>query len=194
VMGGVEVQIPTEFAAFNWETYEPETFLQATNWIRENPNGLVLDLGCATGAFSAAALFASETSTVVAFDSDLASLVATRRFCKNAKGNRLRTVYGFVTDMNSVENANLAEAARQTESLLRKTLLSGDPDTTRYVNIATTENKDIPCWALDALLSGTQDRAILIKCDVEGAEMLVLRGAGKYIASHYPTLLLSVHP
>lgn len=194
VMGGVEVQIPTEFAAFNWETYEPETFLHAANWIRENPDGLVLDLGCATGAFSAAALFASETSKVVAFDSDLASLVATRRFCENATGGRLQVVYGFVADKNSAEGLNLAEAVRRTDGLLRETPLSGDPGTTRYVNISTTEDKDIPCWTLDALLSESQPGAVLIKCDVEGAEMLVLQGAREFISSHRPTLLLSVHP
>jgi len=34
----------------------------------------------------------------------------------------------------------------------------------------------------------------LIKCDVEGAELLVLRGAHKLLARSAPDILLSVHP
>jgi len=194
LMGGVRVQIPAEFAGGYWENYEPEVFRQAVNWIRANPEGLVLDLGCAVGVFSAAALFASGSSNVVAFDSDLASVVATRRFCRHAKGGRLQTVYGFVTDTSSVEDQILAGAIRQTDRFLHEASLSGKPGTTQYVNIATTKDKNVPRNTLDALFSGSPPRPILIKCDVEGAELLVLHGAQKLLTSHHPTLLLSVHP
>lgn len=193
-MGGVKVQIPAEFAAIYWENYEPEVVRQAVNWIRKNPEGLFLDLGCAVGAFSATALFASKTSTVVAFDSDLSSLVATRRFCQHAKGGRLQVVYGFVANLSSVQNHTLAEAIGQTDRLLHETTLSGDFGTTRYVNIGSTDEASIPYNTLDALLSGSPPRPILIKCDVEGAEMLVLHGARKLLTSHHPALLLSIHP
>src|SRR5271170_3504209 len=36
-------------------------------------------------------------------------------------------------------------------------------------------------------------RPILIKCDVEGAELMVLDGARHLLTSHHPALLLSVH-
>jgi hypothetical protein len=86
-MGGVTVKMPAEFAAFNWESYEPEAFQEAALWIRDNPNGLILDVGSAVGGFSALALFASETSEVVAFDSDLGSLVA---FANMRRGSAYR--------------------------------------------------------------------------------------------------------
>ena len=37
-------------------------------------------------------------------------------------------------------------------------------------------------------------RPVFIKCDVEGAELLVLRGGKRFLAEQSPTLLLSVHP
>jgi hypothetical protein len=35
---------------------------------------------------------------------------------------------------------------------------------------------------------------MLIKIDVEGAELVVLRGASRLLLHHRPTLMLSVHP
>ncbi len=35
---------------------------------------------------------------------------------------------------------------------------------------------------------------VLIKCDVEGAEMFVLEGAQNFIEGFSPCLLLSIHP
>jgi FkbM family methyltransferase len=193
-MGGVRVRIPGEFAAFYWENYETEAFHQVVGWIRENPQGLVLDVGCADGAFSATALVASETASVVAFDSDLASLAATRRFCRYAKGDRLQTVYGFITDTSSIETQTLAGTVRQTDGFLRKMASCGNPRPRRYVNIATADDRDIPSNTLDSLLAGHPPRPILIKCDVEGAEMLVLEGSRMLLTSRHPALLLSIHP
>ena len=103
-------------------------------------------------------------------------------------------MYGFVTNASSLENQTLAGAINQTDRLLHETPLSGDPGTTQYVNIATTDDESIPRNTLDVLLSGSPRRPMLIKCDVEGAELLVLHGARKLLTSHHPTLLLSVHP
>jgi hypothetical protein len=38
------------------------------------------------------------------------------------------------------------------------------------------------------------DRPILLKCDIEGAELLMLRGARRFLERCSPQLLLSVHP
>lgn len=55
-----------------------------------------------------------------------------------------------------------------------------------------------PVYTLDMMFSeniaGGADRPLLIKCDVEGAELLVLKGATRLIGARAPGRLLSVHP
>jgi FkbM family methyltransferase len=189
----VTIRIPAEYGGHNWETYETETVRLAVDWARTSNSGLFLDIGSALGIFSAVVLFANSGTTVVAFDSDLASLVATRRFCNRAKGS-LFTVYGFVTD--SGLGNTLSEAIAQSELTLQRANLTGDVGTTRYVCLNGGQHKEIPRHCLDDLLRNENLEAgpILIKCDVEGAELMVLRGARKILAEYRPTLLLSLHP
>jgi len=54
----------------------------------------------------------------------------------------------------------------------------------------------VPIHRLDDLFDEglSPDRPILIKCDVEGAELLVLNGGMALLGRHQPELLLSVHP
>ena len=55
---------------------------------------------------------------------------------------------------------------------------------------------DISSYTLDELLgdSAPAAAAFLLKCDVEGAEFLVLQGAKHFLSNASPDLLLSVHP
>jgi FkbM family methyltransferase len=189
----VKIRIPAEYSGGDWDNYEPETIRLAADWARKSHRGLFLDVGSAIGIFSAAILFANSETEVIAFDSDLASLVATRRFCKHAKGN-LRAIYGFVTDAGS--GKTLSEAIAQSELALLRDNPSGDTGTTKYVCLNDGANNGIPRNALDDLLRNEELEAkpILIKCDVEGAELKVLQGARNILARHHPALLLSVHP
>lgn len=47
---------------------------------------------------------------------------------------------------------------------------------------------------LDTFCSEVNLRPNLVKIDVEGAELLVLRGASKLLSEFYPTIILAVHP
>jgi len=194
VSNSVKIRIPAEFAGGDWDDYEPAAIRLAADWAREHRSGLFLDIGSATGIFSAVVLFAGTDTEVIAFDSDLASLVQTRRFCRHAR-RKLRLVYGFVADAGS--QATLAEAVANTELELIRGNRSGDVGTTRYVCIEDLGFADIPRNTLDDLFEVApvlEPRPLLIKCDVEGAELLVLRGALGLLAHHRPDLLLSVHP
>jgi len=177
----------------DWDNYEPETIQPAVDWARKSHHGLFLDIGSAMGIFSAVILFANPDTEVIAFDSDLASLVATRRFCKYGKGS-LRTIFGFVSDAGS--GKTLSEAQAQSDLVLLRDNPSGDAGTTKFVCLNDSADRDIPRNTLDDLLRDEKlaSRPILIKCDVEGAEQLVLQGAQKLLAQYHPTLLLSVHP
>src|SRR5262245_9917232 len=55
-------------------------------------------------------------------------------------------------------------------------------------------SKDLPRYRLDDLLVSVINRPTLIKCDVEGAELFVLRGATRLLREMRCELLLSVHP
>jgi len=195
VGGTAAVWIPAEFAGGNWERYEPEAVAIFSAWVHRHPGGLVLDLGSSIGLFSAVALFADPSVEVVAFDSDLSSLAAARRICRHAPGSRLRLVHGLLAQAPT-DNSSLASAVITTEEALLRTGARGDAGTTRYICITDPDAHSVPRRRLDDLLAASfvERRSMLIKCDVEGAELLVLQGAEKLLRRARPDLLLSVHP
>lgn len=185
--------MPAEFAGARWEDYEVETVEAFDGWIRRHPGGLVLDVGSSIGIFSAAALFADSATQVVAFDSDLASLAATVRMCRHAKGDRLRVVQGLLCDEASVSLA-CAEAAASTSEELAASHPAGFENSNRYICLGDPDAPSIRRLRLDDLFPQSVGCALLIKCDVEGAELLVLQGGRRLIERERPHLLLSVHP
>lgn len=199
-VGGVSpVRIPAEFTGARWELYEPETVAALVAWLGSHPGGRVLDVGCSLGILSAVVLFADPASEVVAFDSDLASIAAARRMCQYAPGRRLQVVHGFLSDLPT-EVAPLAAAIAATEAELAQTGTRGDVGTTRFACLTDLQVGGPPTRRLDDLLAGEERaqavkvRPMLLKCDVEGAELLVLRGAADLLRRSRPALLLSVHP
>ncbi|ARV63205.1 hypothetical protein BZZ01_23870 [Nostocales cyanobacterium HT-58-2] len=155
----------------------------------------MLDVGCAIGIFSVVGLFTSERVEVVAFDSDLASLKANERMCQYASGKRLSLVHGFASEKH-LSGLGLSAARARTQELLSTSLVTGDPGTTAYICIDGNTDSTIPTHSLDGLLfaESSLTRPILLKCDVEGAELLVLRGAQNLLQELSPQLLISVHP
>ena len=190
--GEIVVRMPAQYSGFFWEQYEPESMRTAIDWVRSNPGCTVLDIGCSVGIFSVACLFADMQSEVIAFDSDLESLVETRSMCRYCSGSRLRTIYGLVSDESGPA---LPEALAISEMAIAGRGQHGLPGETSYVCLSDDPGYLIPRIRLDDLFSNEfVGRRILLKCDVEGAELLVLKGARAFLASHRPTLLLSVHP
>jgi FkbM family methyltransferase len=195
VGGNAVVRLPGEFTGANWEEYEPETVAMFAEWVRQFPGGLVLDVGCSVGIFSAIALFLDPRCEVVAFDSDLPSLAATQRLCQHATGGRLRLVHGFLTE-RAPDSLSLVELVSQTQAALVQSGVRGEAGTTRYVCLIDHGVSSIPKYRLDDIfaLEDLGGRPVLVKCDVEGAELLVLRGAEKFLTHSAADVLLSVHP
>lgn len=195
VGGNAEVRIPGEFADTNWERYEPESVNIFADWVARHPGGLVLDIGSSTGIYSAVALFAGPDVEVVAFDSDLPSLAATRRMNQHAAGTRLSLVYGFLSQ-TATDRASLDAAVKSTEFSLAQIGLSADVRETQYICLTDWAKNSIPRRRLDDLFLEQFDnkRPLLIKCDVEGAELLVLFGAERMLRQIHPALLLAIHP
>jgi FkbM family methyltransferase len=197
--GCVSARIPPDYAWNIVEEYEPESVAVLKKWMESVQHPLLVDVGCSVGFISCAGLFSNESSHVVAIDSDAQSLKATQNLCACAPqvGERLSLVLGFVSD-KPTDNLDHVAAHRAAIRQLAKAGASGSPDLIRYVCLNTDDaaEKMIAHHTIDDLIPSTAfpGRPIMIKCDVEGAEMLVLKGAQKLLAERDVTVLLSVHP
>ena len=196
VGGQCTVRIPPEFTGLRWEEYEPATFHFLREWIDKHPDSLVLDIGCFGGIFSVAALFASPKVNVIGFDPNLGNLATTRRMTRHATGKRLDLVHGFLASKTTHVETTLETAIRTSALAIEKSGLRGDLHSLQYESLNGPRVRQIPSYRLDDLLANhiANDRPILIKCDVEGAELEVLMGASNTLNRLRPDLILSVHP
>jgi len=195
-VGGVaEVRMPAEFAGGSWEKMEPESVQIFDKWIRTHPGGMILDIGSSIGIFSAIALFADRTTEVLAVDPDLPSLAAVQRMCQYAAGSRLKIIQCFLSD-DSSNGPTLADCAQSTDRALEEMRADGKMHATRYLALGDESAVGVPRYTLDCLLKAEMysNRPLLIKCDVEGAELKVLQGGETLIRQRRPEMLISVHP
>ena len=195
VGGKADIWMPPEFAGGSWEAHEPQTVEVFARWIRKHPDGLVLDVGSSTGIFSAIALFTTPSVEVIAFDPDLSSLAAVRRMCQHVDRSRLQLVHCFAADVSS-EQETIEVAVRTTAEALAGKRITGDVGTTRYIALSSRVDNSVPTFRLDDLFDAKLllQRPVMMKCDVEGAELRVLRGFEKSLRRARPSLILSIHP
>jgi FkbM family methyltransferase len=101
-----------------------------------------------------------------------------------------------VAALAASETASLEQAAARTQAALLRSGIRGEVGTARYASLtdADADADAVPRWRLDDLLAAPTGRPMLIKCDVEGAELLVLAGGEALLRRAHPHLLLSVHP
>lgn len=190
------VQIPAQYTQFDWEGYETEAMEAIGDWVTSHPDALVLDVGCAVGIVSSLVLWTAPESRVIAFDADLASLTATDRVTRRAIGDRterVKLVYGLVSATHA-SAWSLDEADRATRVSIRTSARA--TATPRFVCLTDPRVDSIPVHSLDGLLERdvTPRMPVLVKIDVEGAEVLVLQGARRILAEIQPVVLVSVHP
>jgi FkbM family methyltransferase len=72
-------------------------------------------------------------------------------------------------------------------------LTTGGPGTP-FMSGRDIRKISIQTITLDTFCNEVSLRPNLVKIDVEGAELLVLRGAGNLLSESYPTIILAVHP
>lgn len=192
----VEARVPPEFCSKLMEEYEQDEFARIVDWCRSNVGGLFVDVGCSHGYMSCAALFSNPRLEVVAIDSDLQSLKITGRVCAYAPGNRLHVLQAMVSDEAGSQPMCWRKAVAETEIALADPLLTGNPGTHQYLNLDNPRAAAIPRRQLDDLLAEERasGRPVLVKCDVEGAEYVVLAGALETMRVLRMPILLSVHP
>jgi FkbM family methyltransferase len=190
--GKVAICVPPDLSYWDLENYEPEGIEALSQWMTRHRGGVFIDIGSALGLYSACAMFLDPASEVIAVDGDIESVAATRRFCRYAPApSRLTVIHGLITD--EAPHSSLARAITETEA---KIAASGARGNLAHLQFSHLDSgfDETPRYRLDDLLAIAGDRPTLIKCDVEGAELLVLRGAARFLSKTRCDLLLSVHP
>lgn len=191
------VRFPAELLSTNpdWSHYETETLSTLATWLDSaGDRPVLLDVGCSFGAVTSFALQLSPTLEVLAFDSDLMSLRALEAVVSPASMERVRRVHGLL-GREHTSGFSLPQAVETTlrhlPPLAPRTAISRSG----FVCFGDNAAASVPEHQLDALLASAKlGNSILLKCDVEGAELLVLQGARALLARCRPALLLSVHP
>jgi len=194
-------KIPVYFLRQDWRTYEPDGTASFIAWFRKPTKKprIVLDIGCSVGFYSAVALFADPDVRIYAFDADVESLRLVPLFCSKASHpEHAHLIWGFLASDASQPALSMDDAEAATHAQRQK--IKEQPRLERIAYKSLVEKSSLPTtpvYTVDALTQEGRmfdDCTVLFKCDVEGAELHVLRGARKLIKRLRPTLMLSVHP
>ncbi|WP_414664106.1 FkbM family methyltransferase [Horticoccus sp. 23ND18S-11] len=195
---GLVWRIPGFFLRRDWENYEREAVGALIDWCRlptARPK-ILLDVGSSVGPYSAVALFADHELETYAFEPDFESLRFAPQFCLYAPGSRLRCVHGFIADVQG-DGETLAVAVQRTEAAMASAGRHPKLPLTCYRVLNGAGAEAIPKRSLDQLTdngAGLDGRPVVLKIDVEGWELEVLRGAAELLRRVRPPVLLSVHP
>ncbi len=158
---------------------EPAVQNILADWLR--PGMVFYDLGANIGLFSLlAARIAGPSGQVFSFEPDAAVAERLRR-------NIARNAFSHVT----VVNAGVWSATGKM-NFIPAGAASPDQGTGRIASGNTPAEILCDCVALDDFMEGAPPPDA-IKCDVEGAELEVFRGAEKLLMSHRPWILYEVH-
>lgn len=196
-LGDIRARIPAHLSRITWGTYEPESMGRYVRWCKDSGgrSSVVLDIGSSVGIYAVAALFADADVEVIAFDSDIVSLRLVPELAQYAPrcAIRLRRVLGYL-DEQAMTRDNIKQALTASEKALAGASASFDEISYRCLSDPLASGT--PVYSLDWLLdsgNALANRRVLLKCDVEGAEVRVLQGARELLLSLRPELLLSVH-
>lgn len=194
-------RVPAKYFDLPWSTYEPENLVAAMDFVRQNPDTLILDVGASIGQFLVACLSSSQNSKAIAFESDIASLISLEEVCRYQEQGRIQKVYGLISNEHG-SRLEFAEATARCEAELANARGKIQAEDREYLCISpgqTTASCPIHC--LTGLFHESElfrktlggSGKILLKIDVEGAEFLVLKGAEAFLKEFRPTIALSVH-
>lgn len=195
---GLVWRIPGFFLRRDWENYEKEAVGVLVDWCRvetARPK-ILLDVGSSVAPYCAIALFADPALEAYAFEPDFESLRFAPQFCRYAPDSRLKCVHGFVGEAPGPGEL-FDEAARKTQAAMASADRPAKLPLTRYWVQGEAGAAEIPTRSLDQLTAqgaALDGRPVVLKIDVEGWELEVLRGATQLLRHVKPPVLLSVHP
>lgn len=193
-IGGVAIKVPARFARQPWTHYEPAATRRVAAWLQSRPDAATIDVGSSVALYSLLTLALSPRGEAWAIDADLISLQSSRWLCKHVGPERLRVIRGYIGDQATL-TVSAEAACAETIARLSRDETPSEPSLANYVCLDTQASNDIPVHRVDNLFGqANASRPWLMKIDVEGAEMLVLRGAESFVARVRPQLMVSVHP
>lgn len=161
-------------------TPEPGIQKSIAQYLR--PGMVFYDVGANIGFFTlAAARLVGETGKVFSFEPDAETAVRLR---SNASHNGFAWV--------SVIEAALWSRAGEVSFATADASVSPDHGVGRVTKIAESHSIAVAATTLDDFC---KDHAApdLLKCDVEGAEVEVLRGAAHLLRDHHPAIICELH-
>lgn len=196
-LGGRPVRVPPALLATNpdWSRYEAETLTALGAWLDAQTGPVtMLDIGCSVGVLTSFAVQVNPRIAVIAFDSDLTSLRAMEAVVPVGARGRVRRVEGLLGSAHT-SSQTLQSAAAATLRRLPEIAPGAAISQSRFLCLGEAGAESTPRHSLDELLAASVfSGPVLLKCDVEGAELLVLSGAVGFLDRFRPTLVLSVHP
>jgi FkbM family methyltransferase len=184
--GGSEIYVSPDASLKLWKRdlyqADPQMFDWASEFVREGD--VVWDVGANVGLFSFAASFiAGPVGRVIAFEADsfLAELI--RRSTQRARGARLDVISAAISECCGVAEFDIAKRGRSTNHLHGLEGSTQTGGTRQTISVATL--------SLDRLHEQLPPPQVL-KIDVEGGELNVLKGAQKLISTASPVILCEV--
>ncbi len=155
--------------------WEPDTFDVLDKYIV--PGKIFIDIGAWCGILS---LYAGKLGAEVhAIDPDP---VAFQELQANIIGSDVRTYNVAISDKDGV-------------ALLCNSSKFGNSESSFIWRHDIKESQQVLCYTLESWIAGMNaKRVCLIKMDVEGAEVMILKQAAGWLAKHKPPMWISFHP
>ncbi len=153
------------------------------------PASCVLDVGASFGLFTLGACTRVTAGRVYAFEpAPAAADLLARHVRLNAAEARVECVRAAVGDHEGACTLHVPPRSAMSSFARSNARLRPEWDDAAVTAI------EVPVVTLDAFCAGRGVVPDVIKIDVEGAEVLVLRGARDTLARHRPVLFCEVHP
>jgi FkbM family methyltransferase len=199
IAGVCEAFVPGDMTGMvDWRNYEKETLGRMTQVLQESRQAepLVVDVGSSIGVFSLAALATHPRAQVIAIDSDLPSLMVLQKLTQHYVGHKVSLIRGLISERADKES-RLPEAIQMTRQELETLSAQKQHAPTQFICLNDPNTENIQTYSLDQLFANyeiSKTSPVVLKIDVEGAEMLVLKGAHEFIRRNKPTIFMSAHP
>ena len=161
-------------------------------WLTEQlkPGQVFFDVGAHHGWVSMWTLpLVGKEGKVYSFEPSPANLSILKWHRTRNKFSQWAIVPKAVSDVDSEEEFFLVDSGDSPMN----SLTTGGPETP-FMDGRDIRKISMQTITLDTFCSENSLRPDLVKIDVEGAELLVLRGASKLLGESRPTLILAVHP
>lgn len=174
--GGERVRLSARCRQLSWNPEEYDAFRAIVT-----PGSTVLDVGANVGAYTLLfAQWAGPAGRVIAFEPAPASIAGLRRQL------RLNGLTGRVEVVQAAVSGSVGTASFACDGASGANALGPAPDAARTITVPTT--------TIDAFCAERAVRPDMIKIDVEGAELDVLRGARSTLASPSIAVFIEFHP